>query len=106
MSTRVVLVVPNHGDDNPRALTSALEQIGHLGWTLVSVVDPSSAIDALRLVVEGRADVVLATRAEHLPQLCLAADLPSRTERPGSGRTWLWSDGRVGTRQRRPRPIR
>lgn len=84
---RVVLVVPRTGVEDGGALAGALDQIANVGWDLVSVVDPAQHLDALHMVLDGVADVVVTTRAEHFPLVQYAADLSGERVRPGNKRT-------------------
>lgn len=92
---RVVLVIPR---DDSAALPGALDHITRCGWHLVAVVDPQDHLQALRMVVEGAADVVLATQAEHLPVL----QLTGRTTRADFGGSRYVA---TSSRTRRPRLV-
>ncbi|WP_229068385.1 hypothetical protein [Actinoplanes sp. DH11] len=85
---RVVLVIPRADRGPDRAMNNALNEIGRRGWTLVAVVDPAEHRKALRMVVDDMADVVLATRPEHMPSLRFAhhlgGDRRSSAARPAS----------------------
>ncbi|WP_433361895.1 hypothetical protein ACQPZX_29345 [Actinoplanes sp. CA-142083] len=78
---RVVLVVPRSGEIAALLLSRALDDIERLGLDLVAVVDPADHIEALRLIVDGAADIALACRPEHLPSLQLTSFLmaPGKT---------------------------
>lgn len=80
--TRVILVVPRHGVTAPgNRLASALDKLANLGYNLVGIIDPEQARDALRLVLDGEVDLVVATRPEHIPFVAVALDLDGGGER-------------------------
>lgn len=108
---RVVLVIPRSGE-HTRALTAALDEITRLGWELVGVVDPRDHLDALRLVVDGAADVVLATNPDHMPALRFAWQLDGMGSTMPVIRSGTVPSGTVARsrtqlvdRQRRPGPV-
>jgi hypothetical protein len=74
---RAVLVVPRDGTEDKRHLTRALDEIARLGWVLAAVIAPADHLDALRMVLDGLADVVLASRPEHMPTLQFIYNLES-----------------------------
>jgi len=90
--TRVVLVAPRARSDDSqetRAVVEALDQIEGLDWVLIGIIDPADCLEALQMVVDGRAQIVLATRPDHLPLLRFTSDA-------------AWFDGPAG---RRTRPV-
>jgi hypothetical protein len=118
---RVVLVIPRMIPTDPalpedRRLMATLDQIQRGGWHLVAIIEPEHYLDALQLVLDGMADVVVVTKPEHFPVIRLASELNG----PGVGReartrplprpyrpTTPASDhpGREGAERRRPRLI-
>lgn len=99
---RVVLVTPRADTGSaPQRLRTTLDEIARLGWIIAAIIDPSQQMDALRMVVDGLADVVVAASPEHLSVLKFAYDLGS-PGRAGSGHTGYPPAGN----QRRPRPVR
>lgn len=86
-AVRVVLVAPRPVEGD-RVLAKTLDAIASFGWTLIGVISPEHYRDALRLVVDGEADAVLAARPEYVPAVMFTGDLPVRDEGPGgSART-------------------
>jgi hypothetical protein len=75
---RVVLVIPRRESSSPQRLAAALDGIRQQGWVVASVVDPERHLDALRMVVAGLADVVVAVNHTDLPSLKFASDLGKR----------------------------
>lgn len=73
---RVVLVARGLSEGD-QALAATLDAIGAYGWTLVAVVLPEAHLQALRMVLDGEADAVLAARPEHVPSVMFTVDLPS-----------------------------
>ncbi|MBM2614091.1 hypothetical protein JIG36_00795 [Actinoplanes sp. LDG1-06] len=72
--SRAVLVIPRDGKLHADArLTRALDHIARTGWELVAVIDPQNHVDALRMVLDGLADIVVVTRSEHFPLVCHAS---------------------------------
>jgi hypothetical protein len=103
--TRAVLVAPRNSD---AATSRAVLQAAALGYTLVGVVDPDRHVEALQLVVDDLADVILALAP--LPNVRLLGDEPVA---PGERRTrmlprargeHLLDPGRIPS-QRRPQPV-
>lgn len=72
---RVVLVIPRDGSGSKQGLSATLDEIARLGWVLVSVIDPARHLEALRMVLDGVADVVLADRPEHMPSVRIGLSL-------------------------------
>jgi hypothetical protein len=62
---------PAPGDD--RRLIGVLEEIRRGGWRLVAVVDPRQQLQALAMVVNGMADVVVVAKPEHFSVVHLAS---------------------------------
>jgi hypothetical protein len=82
---RAILVIPRRGMDNPNRLSNALDQLALGGYELVAVVDPDDHVEALRMVLDGMADLLVITEAQHFPIVQFAADLngdPDRRARP------------------------
>lgn len=81
-ATRVVLVAPmvSEGD---RVLSATLAAIEAYGWTLVGLVAPEHHLAALRMVVDGEADAVLAARPEDIESVKFTVDLPCSIEHTG-----------------------
>lgn len=73
---RVVLVAPQPAAGD-RALAATLAAIVEYGWDLVGLVTPENHLEALRLVVSGEADAVLAARPEYVRAVMFTGDLPS-----------------------------
>lgn len=104
---RLILIVPR-GELVDRSLPAALERITRHGWILAAIMDPGDHLAALRMIVDGLADFVLATRPEHMPSLRFAYDLgsagPSRLVSPGPEQELPQPAGQ--DRHRRPLPFR
>lgn len=82
-----MLVIPRVIPTDPalpedRKLMAVLDQIEQGGWELVAIVEPERYLEALRLVLDGLADVVVVTRPEDFPVIQLASNLNI------SGRGW------------------
>jgi len=103
--TRVVLVASRPGVKDPsNRLTVALDRIAQAGYTLISVIDPAHVKDALRLVLDGDADLIVVTQPEDFPFVRLAAELGHNAER--RARPALRpSSGEESLRTRRPQPV-
>jgi hypothetical protein len=80
---RVVLVTPR--PCRGVTLEATLDGLAELGWVVTAIVDPAEHIEALRIVAEGSADVVVVTRPEYMPTVVLAGDL--LRDRPRDRRT-------------------
>jgi hypothetical protein len=70
--TRVVLVNPRRGKPDGPALSKALTEFQRLGWTLAAVIDPDDHLDALRMIIDGVADVIVVTSEDQMPVLQIA----------------------------------
>jgi len=57
-----------------------LDEVTRRGWVLAAVVEPAAHLEALAMVVDGQADVIIATRPEYMPALQFAYDLSGRQE--------------------------
>lgn len=76
---RAVLVAPRAGGSGEtptslRATIAAMEMLERAGFELAGIIDPQDHLEALRLVVDGLADIIVATRPDHLPALRMASD--------------------------------
>lgn len=71
--TRVVLIA--HKSSDRAQLSSALNSIARQGWNLITIVEPDRPTDALRLLLDGAVDALVATRREFLPAMYAAGDL-------------------------------
>lgn len=107
---RVVLVFPRQQTSKAR-LMKALEQIEGCGYELTAVVDPERHLEALRMVVDGLADLVVVTAAEHCPLVQHVGDLGRPPGAGGEARARLvlrpvsaGGQARPGYIQR-PRPV-
>ncbi|MBU2662856.1 hypothetical protein KOI35_04980 [Actinoplanes bogorensis] len=60
-------------------LAAALDSIAAYGWTVSAIIDPEQHLDALRMVLDGMADLVVGIEPQDVPVLHLAADLSHRT---------------------------
>jgi hypothetical protein len=77
---RAVLVTPRTGSstsDAGKRLAAALDEIAHIGWQLVAVIDPAQHLEALQMVTDGQADVIVAARPEYFPLVQLSGYLVS-----------------------------
>lgn len=106
---RVVLVIPRAEPDSRVRIAVVLDNIAKLGWTVSAIIDPAQHLDALRMVLKGFADVVVAVDPDHLPSLMFAHDL-AITARGRSVRTARVLRPGVSSpveppAQRRPQPI-
>lgn len=107
---RVVLIAARPDLGNPdRALAGTIENIDRIGWILVSVVDPSRFMDALRMVVNGLVDFVVSAKPEYFPYVIMSADLGAYGSQSAIGAERTRMLPRLGNgdspRQRRPQPV-
>lgn len=106
---RVVLVVPRSGPEAEGArLMAALDQIAAAGCDLVAVVDPAQGKDALRMVVDGEADLIVTTRPEYFPLVRFAGGFGNERTRPvlrAQATGTNVADDRADARHRRPQPV-
>lgn len=76
--TRAVLIAPRGREDAaPQALDAmirAMSQLAEAGVELVGIIDPDNHLQAIRMVLDGRADFVVATRPDHMPALRILGD--------------------------------
>lgn len=91
---RVVLLIPR-ADPLPkspdsvgdRKLAMALQEIEAGGWCLVAVMEPDQHLEALAMVVDDMADVVVVTRPEHFPVIRFVSELNGAPSNPRDRRT-------------------
>jgi hypothetical protein len=86
--TRVVLIIPRDKPESAPRLKAALDELARLGWIPTAIVDPTQHLDALRMVLDGVVDTVVATDPSHMPSLRLTGTIDRQ---PGAknGRTQM-----------------
>lgn len=71
---RAILIALRSDQTGLQATVDAMEQLARGGFELVGIVDPADHMIALRMVLDGIADVIVSTRPDHMPVLRFAGD--------------------------------
>lgn len=89
-----------------QAMLNTMDMIARAGFDLIGVIDPKDHLDALAMVMNGTADIVVASRPDHLPAVRVVTDEAWFEHRERTHRTGTAQDPPRGVHRRTQRRLR